>query len=96
MIEKDKLKSYANKLMFDMNDKEYETLQNEFEIFLKWMDLIADLEEVKAVTPMTFPFTLDEISLRDDETYRNIDVEDALSNCHDRKGDEVRVPRVVE
>ena len=29
MIEKENLKKWANKLMFDMDDKEYETLQEE-------------------------------------------------------------------
>ena len=38
MIEIEKLKDYANKLMFDMNDEEYKTLQDEFEIILKQMD----------------------------------------------------------
>ena len=40
MIEKEKLKDYAHKLMFDMNDEEYKTLQEEFETILKQMDLI--------------------------------------------------------
>ena len=36
MIEKEKLKDYANKLMFDMDDSEYSVLQDEFEtIFQK-------------------------------------------------------------
>ena len=30
MITKEKLKNYAGKLMFDMADEEYETLQKEF------------------------------------------------------------------
>lgn len=36
MIEKEKLKQYANKLMFDMDDSEYQTLQEEFEVILKY------------------------------------------------------------
>ena len=36
-LEKSKLKDYANKLTFDMNDEEYKTLQEEFEIILKQM-----------------------------------------------------------
>ena len=40
MIEKDKLRDYAHKLMFDMNDEEYETLQEEFDVILKQMDLM--------------------------------------------------------
>lgn len=96
MIGKDMLKTYANKLMFDMNDNEYETLQKEFETILKQMDLLGEIEGIKDIEPMTFPFMLDEVSLRTDEKALNIDVNDALKNCHDRKGDEVRVPRVVE
>ena len=38
MIEKEKLKDYANKLMFDMDDSEYSVLQDEFETILKQMD----------------------------------------------------------
>lgn len=96
MIEKSKLKEYANKLMFDMNDSEYETLQQEFEIIQKQMDLIGEIDEIKGVEPMTFPYKLDDVKLRDDSISRTIDVEDALSNCHRKKGREVRVPRVVE
>lgn len=96
MISKEKLKDYANKLMFDMEDKEYETLQGEFEIILKQMDLINEIEEIKGVEPMTFPFFNDEVELRDDNKSRCIDIVDTLKNCHDKKGREVRVPRVVE
>ncbi len=96
MISKEKLKTYANKLMFDMNDSEYETLQNEFEIILKQMDLIGEIKEIQNVEPMTFPFSLEEVTLREDANSRCIEVEDALSNCHGKKGNEVKVPRVVE
>ena len=36
MIEKEKLKQYANKLMFDMDGSEYQTLQEEFDVILKY------------------------------------------------------------
>lgn len=39
-VSKAKLKDYAAKLMFDMDDSEYETLQEEFRTILKQMDLI--------------------------------------------------------
>ena len=35
MITKELLKKYASKLMFDMKDEEYETLQKEFDVMLK-------------------------------------------------------------
>ena len=33
MIEKDKLKKYARLLMFEMDEEEYTTLQDEFDVF---------------------------------------------------------------
>lgn len=96
MISKDKLKEYANKLMFDMDDSEYETLQKEFEIILKQMDIIDSIDCIKGVEPMTFPYDNSVEILRDDFDTRVIDVEQALSNCHGKKSREVRVPRVVE
>lgn len=96
MIEKSRLKDYANKLMFDMDEKEYETLQQEFEVIQKQMDLIGEIEELKDVEPMTFPFKLEEVSLREDSNGRVVENQQAFSNCHDKKGRDVRVPRVVE
>ena len=46
MIEKEKLKKYAKLLMFDMNEDEYTTLQEEFDIILKQMDLIANIPNI--------------------------------------------------
>lgn len=96
MISKDKLKNYANKLMFDMNDEEYETLQSEFEIILKQMDIIGEISEIKGVEPMTFPYINDEVILRKDSDSRCVDVSEALANCHSVMGREVKVPKVVE
>ena len=96
MITKEKLKNYANKLMFDMNDEEYETLLNEFDVILKQMDLIGEIENISDVDPMTFPYELDDVKLRDDSVSRNIEIEDALRNSGSVKGREVKVPKVVE
>ena len=38
---KEELKIYANKLMFDMSNQEYETLLNEFDILLKKMETLS-------------------------------------------------------
>ena len=96
MIEKSRLKDYANKLMFDMDENEYETLQHEFEVIQKQMDLIGEIEEIKNIDPMTFPFKLEEVALREDENGRVVENDEAFKNCHDKKGRDVRVPRVVE
>ena len=96
MVTKELLKSYANKLMFDMDDNEYETLLKEFDVILKQMDLIGDIEEIKGLEPMTFPFEIDDVELRCDEKTRTITTEDAIKNADSKKGNEIKVPKVVE
>lgn len=96
MVTKEKLKSYASKLMFDMEDEEYETLLNEFDVILKQMELIGEIDNINNVEPMTFPFELENVELRNDNESRNIEIEDALSNTGSKKGREIRVPKVVE
>lgn len=95
MIEKEKLKSYANKLMFDMNDDEYKTLQEEFDVMLKQMDLIGNIEGIDEVSPMTFPFVNDDVCLREDEVGDYLTVSEVLSNAKHQIDDQVKVPRVV-
>lgn len=98
MIEKAALKDYAGKLMFDMKDEEYETLQQEFEVILKQMDLISRIEGIADVAPMTFPFVTYRAELRPD-VVREEDVltpEDVLLNAKSYENDMVRVPKVVE
>ncbi len=94
-IEKNKLKDYANKLMFDMNDEEYEILQNEFAIILKHMDLINKIEGISKVKPMTFPFTIEGVNLREDVIKDKISNEEALSNAKEIENGEIKVPKVV-
>ncbi len=96
MVTKEKLKNYAGKLMFDMQDKEYETLLKEFDVILKQMELIGNIENISDIEPMTFPYDLEDVQLRDDSISRNIEIEDALSNTASKKGREIRVPKVVD
>ena len=96
MVTKEKLKNYANKLMFDMEDEEYETLLKEFDVISKYMDLIGEIDNISDVEPMTFPYELANVELRNDSESRYIEVEDALSNTGSKKGREIRVPKVVD
>ena len=89
------LKDYANKLMFDMNDEEYKTLQDEFEIILKQMDLIGQIPDIDKVSPMTFPFPNTDVSLREDEVGDYLTVSEVLENAKHQVNDQVKVPKVV-
>ena len=96
MIEKKKLKDYASKLMFDMNEEEYETLQQEFDVILKQMDLIGKIENIKDVKPMSFPYITYEAELREDEIGDYLTVNEVLENTKYQVNDQVKVPKVVE
>ncbi len=96
MIEKEKLKKYANLLMFDMDDSEYTTLQEEFDIILKQMSLIEKIHDIEKVKPQSFPFVLEEAELREDEVGDYLTVGEVLENAKHKTSDQVKVPRVVE
>lgn len=96
MIEKEKLKEYAHKLMFDMKDEEYETLQKEFDVILKQMEAIDKIPNLHDVSPMTFPFLLADRCLREDEVGDYLTVGEVLANTKHQVNDQVKVPKVVE
>ncbi|MBP3840783.1 MAG: Asp-tRNA(Asn)/Glu-tRNA(Gln) amidotransferase subunit GatC [Bacilli bacterium] len=95
-VTKEKLKDYASKLMFDMEDSEYETLAEEFKILLKQMDVIGNIENIKDVEPMTFPFKNFDATLREDEVGDYLTVSEVLQNSKHEVNDQVKVPRVVD
>ena len=98
MIEKEKLKDYARKLMFEMKEEEYTTLQQEFDIILKQMDYIEKIPNIKDVEPMFFPFVTYEAKLREDEIeeQETLSVSEVLANTSHQVKDQIKVPKVVE
>ena len=98
MITKDMLSKYANDLMFKMNDDEYSTLESEFEIILKQMQLISKIDGLGDVCPMTYPFDLelDDTVLREDDFNNEICFNDMKINVKEYENDMVKVPKVVE
>lgn len=95
MITKEKLKDYAAKLMFDMDDDGYERTLKEFEIVEKHMELIGKLEDIENIEPMTFPYVIYHASLRDDEAKECLTCDQVLANAKETKADQVKVPKVV-
>ncbi len=95
---RDRLEILAKKLMFEMNDLEYETLEREFEIILKQMDLIDGIKDIDNVVPMTYPFDLelDDSYLRDDISNNEICFDDMKINVKDYENEKIKVPKVVE
>lgn len=96
MITKEALKKYANLLMFDMSDLEYQTLEEEFNVILKQMTLIGKISGIENVKPMHFPIENYQISPRDDDKVINLTVEEVLKNAKETGANQVKVPKVVE
>ena len=98
MITRDVLDKLAKKLMFKMNEEEYQTLESEFDVILKQMEFIDKIDGIENVNPMTFPFDLelDDNDLREDICNNEIDFNDMVINVKDYDDNRVKVPKVVE
>ncbi len=95
-MDKKTLELLAKKLLFTMNDSEYETLNKEFEIILKQMDLIGKIEGINEVEPLIYPFLLDNVQMREDKVEDELPIDDILKNSGDTLYNQVKVPKVVE
>ena len=95
-ITEESIQSWANKLMFRLDEKEVKTLMSEFDVILEQMELINEIEGIEKVSPMTFPYLDYDQVLRDDDSEESESIEDLLMNSSETKGREVKVPKVVE
>ena len=95
-VNKETLKTAANKLMFDMSEEQYDNLLNEFDVIISQMNLIGDIEGVDEVEPMTFPFDVTTTYLREDVSSKPLSREEALRNAKDVVDGQIRLPRVVK
>ena len=96
MVTKDELKEYSENLMFKMKEEEYDTLLNEFDIFLGWMDYINKIDGLSKVEPLYFPYDIGNVSLREDKPIESLDSSLALSNAKKVSDGSVVVPKVIE
>ena len=95
-VNKETLKTAANKLMFDMSDEQYDSLVAEFDILIKKMNLIGEIEGVDEVEPMTFPFDVTNSYLREDEATTPLNRDEVLKNAKDVVDGQIRLPKVVK
>lgn len=95
-MDKNTLKMLANKLMFTMDEKEYDTLLDEFETILKQMDLIGKIKDIEKVEPLIYPFPLDNVTMREDKVVDELPIDDILKNSGSTLYNQVKVPKVVE
>lgn len=94
-INLDVLKEASEKLMFRMEDSQYDTLLKEFDVILKQMALLSKLPGVEDVKPMTFPYAVKTTFLREDVASEPLDRDEALKNAGDVVEGQIRLPKVV-
>ena len=95
-MDKKELELLASKLMFTMNEEEYETLSNEFDTILKQMDLIGKIKDIDKVEPLIYPFQLDDVTMRLDNVSEELELDDILKNSGSNLYNQVKLPKVVE
>ena len=95
-MDKETLKMLANKLMFTMEDNEYNTLLEEFDTIQKQMDLIGRIQGINDVEPMSYPFLLDDVCLREDVVVDELEIDEILQNSGSNLYNQVKLPKVVE
>ena len=95
-VSKEILKNTANTMMFDITDEECELLVKEFEIVIKQMELIGDIEGVDQAERMAFPFDISNDYLREDIPTTPLNKEDVLKNAPEVKDGQIRLPKVVK
>ena len=95
-MDKETLRMLANKLMFTMDEAEYDTLSDEFKVILKQMDLIGKIDNISEVEPLIYPNPMDDIKMREDTVVDELPVEDILLNSGSNLYNQVKLPKVVE
>ena len=94
-INLDVLHDAAHRLLFDMSEKEYQTLLEEFGVLTKQMEMIGKIEGLENYAPMTFPFPCEVTYLREDVAEEPLKQEEALRNAGSVFNGEIKLPKVV-
>lgn len=89
------LKDCANRLLFDMSEKEYNTLLEEFKTISAQMKIIAEDKNVDNYSPMIYPFEVFTSILREDVPSSPSNREEILKNAKSKVAGQIKLPKVV-
>ena len=90
----EKLHELALRLKFRMSEDEYKTLQDEFDVLLKQMELLGDIENIEEVKPMVFPFEAVTLGMREDEVKYEQTKSEMMANAPYEEDGFFRVPKI--
>ena len=95
-INKQVLKDAAKKLLFDMEEEQYDTLLKEFDFVLEHISILESIPNIDDVEPMVFPYDITTTYLREDVANEPLPRDLALQNTEDVVDGQVSLPRVIK
>lgn len=95
-ISKTTLKDLADSLLITLNEEEYKFLLDDFDVLLKQFKVTDNLGSLDMVEPMTFPFKIESVGLREDVSENTLTVEEVLKNAKDTKANQIKINKVVK
>lgn len=94
-VTKEVLKDAAERLMFQLDEEEYDVLLDEFSILEVQMAKIGHVPGLDLEEPMTFPFDVAVTTLREDEVHDVLSRDEALMNAYSKKDGQIKLPKVI-
>ncbi|HKL73229.1 MAG TPA: Asp-tRNA(Asn)/Glu-tRNA(Gln) amidotransferase subunit GatC [Candidatus Onthovivens sp.] len=94
-VNKELLKSCAKSIKLEMKESEYDLLEEEFEIILKQLDLMGEIEGIDEVIPYDYPFDEETTYLREDHPGVVLTPDEVLLNVKDHQEKQIKIPKVV-
>ena len=67
----------------------------DFDVLIKQMEVLGEIEGLENVTPMTFPFDVSTSLLREDIPEESLTKEEILRNAKDVQDGQIKLPKVV-
>ena len=95
-INKQILKDAAKKMMFDMEEEQYDTLLKEFDLVLEQISILESVPNIDEVEPMVFPYEITTTYLREDVIEEPLTREEALRNTKKVINGQIALPRVIK
>ena len=95
-ITKELLLECAHNLMFDLTDEELDKLLIDFDNIKKQLELIGEVEGIDDVEPMSFPYDVFNVLLREDISSNPIDKNELLNNSKSVSDGQIKIPKVVK
>ena len=95
-LNKETLKIAADKMLFEMEEKQYDTLLSDFALILKQMEVYNDIPGLDDATPMVFPYEIISSYLREDVATEPLSRDDVLKNAGDIENNQIKLPKVIK